>query len=94
MSEIKLPVLKLRQDLQFSLQSYGNEPCYLLEDPVNASYFRLGLDEYALLNALDGQTDWDTLIKSKLGHLNPQQLPLLVHWLIQNQLAYVKINDT
>jgi putative peptide zinc metalloprotease protein len=94
MSQVKLPLLKLRKDLQFSLQSYGNERCYLLEDPVNASYFRIGLDEYQLLQALDGENDWERLIKNQLGDLDPQQLPLLVHWLIQNQLAYVKINET
>ncbi|OUD13874.1 efflux RND transporter periplasmic adaptor subunit [Thioflexithrix psekupsensis] len=94
MSQVKLPLLKLRKDLQFSLQSYGNQACYLLEDPVNATYFRIGLDEYQLLQALDGEKDGELLIAQHLGNLDPQQLPLLVHWLIQNQLVYIKINDT
>ncbi len=84
-----LPLLKLRSDLQFTPQSYGGTPCYLLEDPLNAAFFRLGIPEYQLLQHLDGQTSLESLLEDPELELSAEQIQLLSQWLIQHRLAYI-----
>lgn len=84
------PLLKLRPDLQFSPHSYGGQPCYLLEDPFNAAYFRLGVAEYQILQHLNGTTAFADLAADPECSLTAEQLHVLAHWLVQNRLAYVQ----
>jgi putative peptide zinc metalloprotease protein len=46
---------KLKDGLRFSLRQRGEETWYLIEDEVNARYFRVGLLEAMLLSLLDGK---------------------------------------
>ena len=54
--ELANVTLTLRDDLKFSVQHYGGEPCYLIEDERNSRFYRIGIPEYTLLSLLDGTT--------------------------------------
>jgi putative peptide zinc metalloprotease protein len=47
---------QLRADLGFTLQRYGDESSYLVEDPIRSKYHRLGVIEYYFVSLLDGKT--------------------------------------
>lgn len=87
----KVPLLKLRDDLQFTYQSYGNRPCYLLVDPVNEHYYQIGEAEYALLHRLNGETSLEQAITyPDADQLSLEQAMQIQQWLIFSQLAYVE----
>lgn len=48
-------VLRLRDDLTFTPQSVGGEQLYVVEDRLSGKCYRVGLKEYALATALDGE---------------------------------------
>lgn len=48
--------LKLRRDLSFRRQSFGDEPCYVIEDATASRFYRVGVSEYTFLSLLDGNT--------------------------------------
>ena len=48
------PTPILRRELIFRLQTFGGKPCYVVEDPLSARFFRIGLAEYAFVSRLDG----------------------------------------
>jgi|WetSurMetagenome_2_1015567.scaffolds.fasta_scaffold04885_2 putative peptide zinc metalloprotease protein len=89
------PALKLRRDLRFSFQYEGEEPSYLIEDPVNEQYFRIGGLEYELIRQLDGTIQLPEALE-RFNQLYPDQAPLLTdqeiktlaYWLMHSQLAY------
>jgi len=91
------PLLKLRDDLRFSYQSYGDRPCYLIEDPVSGHYFQIGLTEYAFIREFDGHTTQaEALARLNFNQaaddllLDETQARQLSHWLTHSQLAYVQ----
>ncbi|MCC6881849.1 MAG: hypothetical protein WBE58_24750 [Verrucomicrobiales bacterium] len=45
---------RLRNDLRLRFQEFSGQPGYLLEDPVQGRFFRLGEREYQFVRALDG----------------------------------------
>jgi putative peptide zinc metalloprotease protein len=45
----------LRRDLRFRRQDDQTPASYVVEDPTNGRFFRIGVDEYALLMLLDGR---------------------------------------
>ncbi len=45
----------LRRDLRFRRQDEQAPASYIVEDPSNGRFFRIGIDEYALLMLLDGR---------------------------------------
>ena len=83
----------LRDDLKFTLQKHGDETCYMLEDPLNARYFRVGIPEYVFLSLFDGNTtikDAVALTAQKLGHdaFTEREAAAICKWVIDNQLAH------
>lgn len=86
----KLPILKLRDDLQFRYQIYGERPSYLIEDTLNGHYFQIGLVEYHFIQQLNGNTTILDALKITPELELEQALPLC-HWLLQSQLAYTPI---
>ncbi len=94
------PALKLRRDLLFSFQNEGEEPCYLIEDPVNEQYFRIGWLEHELIRQLDGTIQLPEALE-RLNHVYPEQAPLLTeqeiktlaYWLMHSQLAYFQMPE-
>ncbi len=85
-----LPTLKLRDDLLLSYQSYGNRPCYLLEDPAHGSYFQIGLKEYRFIQCLDGEADLASALEKSNNELSEEEGKTLMQWLLQSQLVYVQ----
>jgi putative peptide zinc metalloprotease protein len=47
---------RLRRDLIVSPRAAGSEVFYLLQDPTNSRFFRLGVAEYRFISLLDGRT--------------------------------------
>lgn len=94
------PALKLRRDLLFSFQNEGEEPSYLIEDPVNEQYFRIGWLEHELIRQLDGTIQLPEALE-RLNHIYPDQAPLLTdveiktlaYWLMHSQLAYFQLPE-
>lgn len=49
------PTPVLRRELAFRPQTFSGKQCYVVEDPVAARFFRVGLAEYAFMSRLDGR---------------------------------------
>ena len=90
--EIVSVPLKLRDDLTVSMQIYGGQTCYLIEDPLSSRFYRVGIAEYTLLSMLDGKTT----IAQAMGRtaaimgsqaLSEQDVAALCKWLIDSELA-------
>jgi putative peptide zinc metalloprotease protein len=91
--EIGSTRLELRGDLIFTPQTSGNQPYYMVEDPLNSRFFRLGHSEYAFVSLLDG----GTTIHEALTHLSTvmpnhrlreSDAAGLCRWLIEMDLAH------
>jgi len=87
--------LALRGDLVFTPQTSGGQSYYMVEDPLNSRFFRLGQTEYTFVALLDGQTS----IQEALSHLSSvmphhmlteQDAAGLCHWLVESDLAHTK----
>ncbi len=90
--ELANVVLRLRRDLRFSLQQYGQEPCYLVEDEKNSRFYRIGIPEYTFLSLLDGTTPLGEALAHTAGILGPQALTHgdaagICKWLVDCGLA-------
>lgn len=89
----QLPRLKLRSDLLFTRRDYTGEIAYLIEDPVNGQYYRIGTDEYRLIRHLDGEKGLEEALELAIqegAELSEEDLPQLAGWLSQTQLAYLQ----
>ena len=84
--------LALRDDLKFQSQSFDGQSFILIEDPLSATFYRVGPAEYAFLSLLDGRTT----VAEVLSHLanSASAEPLTSHeaaglckWLIEAELA-------
>ena len=83
----------LRDDLRFTLQKHGGETCYMLEDPLNVRFFRVGVSEYVFLSLLDGATtikEAVALTAKKLGRsaFTEREAAAICKWIVDNQLAH------
>lgn len=84
--------LLLREDLEFRLQQYGGEVCYVIEDPVHAAYFRIGLPEYTFLSLLNGRnTVGEAIARCAVAQgsqaISEQEATSICRWLTSNHLA-------
>lgn len=85
--------LRLRSDLIFTPQREAAQPYYLVEDPLNSRFFRLGIEEYAFVSLLDGRTtihEAFSLLSSALpAHsLLESAAAGLCRWLVEMDLAH------
>jgi len=86
-------LLALRDDLIFTPQGSGTETHYVVEDPLNSRFFRLGPAEYTFLSLLDGRTTvWKALgqLATRLpnSNLGENDAVGLCHWLVAMDLAH------
>ncbi len=84
--------LTLRGDLIFAPQSFGGQGCYVVEDPLNSKFYRIGAAEYAFISLLDGRTSVAeamqmTASASPAGGLSEQDAASVCKWLIDAELA-------
>jgi len=84
--------LKLRDELVFSPRTLDADPHYVVEDPLNSKFFRLGIAEYAFVSLLDGGTSIAQAMSLLSTHapehaLNEQRAFSLAKWLVDAGLA-------
>ncbi len=84
--------LTLRADLVFSPDGVGDSVEYLVEDPLNSKYYRLGIAEYAFISLLDGQTTINDALRLTATAMPDQALTendaaAICKWLIEMNLA-------
>lgn len=53
--EIEMAMPRLRDDLRWTFQEVRGEGSYLLEDPLQGKFYRLGAREHAFVRSLDGR---------------------------------------
>ncbi len=90
--ELGAVCLKLRRDLSFRRQSFGDESCYVIEDATSSRFYRIGVSEYTFVSLLNGKTtiaDAVAHCATQLGadSITESQAAALCSWLIQNSLA-------
>jgi len=84
--------LTLRTDLAFTPQTSGGRTHYIVEDPLNSRFFRIGRVEYTFLSLLDGRTTVHDALR-KLSNLMPNHTLTetdsaeLCRWLVEMELA-------
>ena len=89
--------IRLRDDLRIRIHIFQNQTCFVIEDPFQSDFYRIGLDEYTFVSLLDGsKTIADVIsrsksIKSGRTSLTESDAITLCQWLIDCDLA-VAIN--
>ena len=66
--------VRMRPDLQVFPQPGGERPAWVVKDPVALRYQRLGEEEFAILQWLDGRTSLEQLRDKFAARFAPQQL--------------------
>lgn len=84
--------ITLRDDIHFQPQQYGGESCYVIGDPTNSSFYRVGVPEYTLISMFDGSlTIRDAMYhaSSVLGRnaFTEQDAASIGRWLVDCGLA-------
>lgn len=84
--------IKLRDDLLFIPQRYGNETFYHIEVATTSDFYRIGYPEYVFVSLLNGQTSFAQALavtsqKLGSGSLNQVQAMTVYSWLLDNGLA-------
>lgn len=84
--------LRVRADLCFRYEVVGGEPCYVVEDRLRGSFFRIGVAEHAFLTQLRaGSSVADAvaaLATADAGEcLSLAEALAFVRWLLDNELA-------
>jgi putative peptide zinc metalloprotease protein len=85
-------ILRLRTDLRIERREFGGQPCYVIEDPLRAKYFRLGVPEFTFVALLDGDRTVRAAIRESAGPLrdlafNECQALGICRWLLESQLV-------
>ena len=91
--------LKIRDNLEFKLQRFGDRECYLIEDEANSQFYRIGVAEYAFISLLDGKTPIREVVaktSSALGAnaFSEQSAAAICKWLIDCGLASTPESST
>lgn len=84
--------LALRGDLNFTLQKFGSDTCYVIEDPVHSAFYRIGPVEYAFVSLLTGQnTVNEAMAKTAIAlgrdAITEQEASTICRWLTDQKLA-------
>lgn len=86
-------VVRLRADLIIQPQPGGQQPGYLIEDPLRGRFFHVGLAEFTVLSLLDAQHsigDVLALAARSLGSqaLGEQEVLAICRWVVETGLAH------
>ena len=84
--------IKLRDDLLFIPQRYGDESFYHIEVATTSDFYRIGYPEYVFVSLLNGRTSFAQALavtsqKLGAGSLNQFQAMTVYSWLLDNGLA-------
>ena len=90
--ELTRTKLKLRDDLLFIPQRYGDETYYHIEVSTTSEYYRIGYPEYVFISLLNGRTSFAEALavtsqKPGVGTLDQFQAMTVYTWLLDNGLA-------
>ena len=90
--EIQRARLKIRDELVFSPQRYGDEDFVHIEVPSEGKFFRVSFSEYGFISMLDGNTSLAHALavsSQNLGTdaLSESRADQLTEWLLANNLA-------
>jgi putative peptide zinc metalloprotease protein len=85
--------ITLRKDLHVSVQYYRGKPCYILEDPQEIQFYRVGIAEGTCISMLDGKTSLEDVLRQSAASLgkdafSEEEAMQMVHWLLDAKLAY------
>lgn len=85
--------VRLRSDLRTSLQGSGEDRTFVVEDPLNNAFYRMGCLEWTFARNLDGATTWQTAYERTAARIDQPMFSLesarrLVEWLIANGLTH------
>ena len=91
--------IKLRDDLLFIPQRYGDETFYHIEVATTSDFYRIGYPEYVFVSLLNGRTSFAQALavtsqKLGSGSLNQFQAMTVYSWLLDNGLASFSDSDT
>ncbi len=84
--------IALREDLLVTVQSYRGRTCYVIEDPAEGRFYRVGLPEGVFLSLLDGSHTLRQAMAKAAAALGeeafsePEAMAIL-HWLVEAKLA-------
>ena len=83
---------KLRGDLHVSVQVYGGQACYVIQDGLAGKFYRLGIAEYTFVSLLDGhrtiaEAMGMTAAVCGADGLDQRDVATLCKWLIECSLA-------
>ncbi len=86
-------MLKLRNDLRFTPQPDVSQPYYVLEDPMRAKFYRVGLPEYTFISLLDGKTTVAEALRLAAaarpdGDFTSVDAAAICRWLLERRLAH------
>ena len=85
--------LRLRHDLVFTPHRTGTDAYYVVEDPVNSKFHRIGLAEYTFISLLDGHTSINDVL-SMVAQVSPEraisenEAASICKWLVESGLAH------
>ncbi|MGH1428671.1 MAG: hypothetical protein ACRBEE_12080 [Arenicella sp.] len=82
----------LRDDILFSHQVHDETDVYIIEDPIQSKYYRIGLPEYRFISLLNGRnTVGQSLsqVAKDLGDdaLSEHEAAVVLDWLLESELA-------
>ena len=88
-------IITVRDDLIFTPRQSGGKMGYVVEDPVNSKFFRIGLPEYTFISLLDGRTSIQEALRisgTSLGDaaFSEQDALAICKWLIDAGLAHTQ----
>lgn len=90
--ELSNLVLKFRDDLRVSRQQLGGQSCYVIEDPINGHFFRVGEPEYDFISSLDGRRSVQDAIalcaERGTDAITESEAATICRWLVESQLAH------
>jgi putative peptide zinc metalloprotease protein len=84
---------RLREDLEFTLQTFGNDTSYVIEDRIRSTFYRIGVPEYRFISLLDGSVSIEQALAASAASLGQEAIDareaaVIVRWLIDNELAF------
>ena len=84
---------QLRHELAFRPQSFGGKTCYVIEDPVSARFFRIGVAEYTFISLLSGQRTLSEVLSETIAArpdcgFTPSDALAICQWVVRTGLAH------
>lgn len=84
---------KIRSNIRFTFQIIKNTPGYVVEDPINSRYYRIGVVEYKFVSLLNGKRSvadairivTDSMAEEALDH---HEVVQILHWLGTTNLLH------